>query len=76
MSRMGYKVLFVDAINKCDILNYYIRKARRVTHSVAGEEIYDIAAASTVNIISKLYMNERLDRHVFVKTDSKRLFDV
>lgn len=77
-SQLGYIVLLCDRMDRCHVLTYSSKKARRFVRSIMAGEVYAFADAFDAAYIIKHDL-ERIYRQrlpLVMLTDSKQMFDV
>ena len=77
-SQLGYIVLLCDERDLCAVLHYSSFKARRVTRSILGAEVYAFTDAFDCAFSFKHDLQKMLNKEIPLRmfTDSKCFFDV
>ena len=77
-SQLGYVVLLCDAEDRCHVLTYVSKKARRIVRSIMAGEVYAFADAFDAAYILKHDLERVYGQPLplVMLTDSKQMFDV
>jgi len=77
-SQMGFIVLLCDGADRCHVLTYASKKARRVVRSIMVGEVYAFADTFDAAYILKHNLERVYDQPLplVMLTDSKQIFDV